>query len=87
MNGGLAAALAGAKLKKTSRDDNDSNQSRSSGGSNGNGSGGMASIMDEMSKTLARRRAQAEASANGGNSKSLSPTKESPNAQESLGQR
>lgn len=62
----LAAAIAGAKLKKTpGRDDKtgDTGSTGSETGSIGNNrpiAGGMASMMDEMAKTLARRRAQAE---------------------------
>ena len=65
----LASAIANAKLKKTPGKDSD----RDSTGSGGNGStgggtstapmGGMASMMDEMAKTLARRRAQTEGGA------------------------
>lgn len=62
----LAAALANAKLKKTpGKDENSetpSNNRISGGASNSTAAplGGMASMMDEMAKTLARRRAQAE---------------------------
>ena len=62
----LAAALANAKLKKTPGKDENSeiptNNRMSGGGSNSTGAplGGMASMMDEMTKTLARRRAQVE---------------------------
>lgn len=63
----LAAALANAKLKKTPGKDNDKDQdsgsaSKARGGIGGGG--GMASMMDEMAKTLARRRAQAESAQN-----------------------
>ena len=51
----LAAAIASAKLKKTGASES---EVRGSGGHGGGG--GMASMMDEMAKTLARRRAQAE---------------------------
>ncbi|KAG0721522.1 Protein enabled [Chionoecetes opilio] len=63
-NSGLAAALAGAKLRKTRAPDSESTGSSSSGGSIGRGSGerpalgGMMSMMDEMAATLARRRAK-----------------------------
>jgi hypothetical protein len=63
----LAAAIAGAKLKKTpGRDDkagdtgSTGSDTGSIGGNNNRPVGGMASMMDEMAKTLARRRAQAE---------------------------
>ena len=51
----LASALSGAKLKKTPNKD-DAKEKISGGG--------MASMMDEMAKTLARRRAQAEGISN-----------------------
>ncbi|KAM6973693.1 ena/VASP-like protein isoform 2-T2 [Aplochiton taeniatus] len=64
---GLAAALAGAKLRKVQRDEssppgsggskNDSN--RSSGGSAGSGGGGEG-LMQEMNALLARRRKASE---------------------------
>lgn len=54
----LAAAIANAKLKKTPGSERDGgSETRVSGGQP---MGGMASMMDEMAKTLARRRAQAE---------------------------
>lgn len=69
----LAAQLQQAKLKRTNKAPNappqpveNSGSSTSSGGSGNYGTigrtsgGGMASMMDEMQKTLARRRAQAE---------------------------
>lgn len=56
----LAAAIANAKLKKTPGSDRESVSSSESRGSGGQPAGGMASMMDEMAKTLARRRAQAE---------------------------
>lgn len=56
MMGNLAAALANAKLKKTAVKEEKELQAASGSG------GGMASMMDEMAKTLARRRAQADAS-------------------------
>ncbi|XP_031640425.1 protein enabled isoform X2 [Contarinia nasturtii] len=65
----LAAQLQQAKLKRNAKSNaaqppaENSGSSTSSGGSNystGRVSGGMASMMDEMAKTLARRRAQAE---------------------------
>uniref|UniRef100_T1JKQ0 Uncharacterized protein n=1 Tax=Strigamia maritima TaxID=126957 RepID=T1JKQ0_STRMM len=69
--GSLATALASAKLRRTSRGSESDNaygtmrlggSSGSSGSSSGERSqmGGMASMMDEMAKTLARRRAAAE---------------------------
>ncbi|XP_036333240.1 protein enabled isoform X2 [Rhagoletis pomonella] len=66
--GSLAAQLQQAKLKKnkpTAAPTENSGSSTSSGGSGnygtiGRSSSGMASMMDEMAKTLARRRAQAE---------------------------
>uniref|UniRef100_A0A1A9ZCX5 VASP_tetra domain-containing protein n=1 Tax=Glossina pallidipes TaxID=7398 RepID=A0A1A9ZCX5_GLOPL len=68
--GSLAAQLQQAKLKKKSTPapptENSSSSTSSSGGGSGNygtigrGTTGMASMMDEMAKTLARRRAQAE---------------------------
>lgn len=54
----LASALANAKLKKTSARE-DTNLEN-----NNKNVGGMASMMDEMAKTLARRRAQAEQTVN-----------------------
>jgi len=70
---GLAAALQAAKLKKTNGVKTGSSSSENSGGSNGSSSsgygtvgrssgGGMASMMDEMQKTLARRRAKVDRS-------------------------
>ena len=66
----FAAALANAKLKKTpGKDDKDgdtisnnstSSNNRMSGGGGAPHGGIAASMMDEMAKTLARRRAQAE---------------------------
>ncbi|XP_055313029.1 protein enabled isoform X2 [Sitodiplosis mosellana] len=65
----LAAQLQQAKLKRNAKSNaaqppaENSGSSTSSGGSNystGRASTGMASMMDEMAKTLARRRAQAE---------------------------
>ena len=66
---GLAAALQAAKLKKTPKSsENSGGSTTSSTGSSGYGSIGkgkeerpaMASMMDEMQKTLARRRAKVE---------------------------
>ena len=65
--GGLAAALQACKLRKTSTTTK-ANESAgsSSNSSSGYGSighakgGGMASMMDEMQKTLARRRAKVD---------------------------
>ncbi|XP_015926754.1 protein enabled homolog isoform X2 [Parasteatoda tepidariorum] len=54
-NMSLASALANAKLKKTQRSDSIVDQNKTPGPPSG-----MASMMDEMAKTLARRRAQAE---------------------------
>merc|ERR1719195_497037 len=70
---GLAAALQAAKLKKTSNgvktgSSENGNSSgygtvgRNSGSGSSGGSGGMASMMDEMQKTLARRRAKVDRS-------------------------
>lgn len=66
----LAAQLQQAKLKRNAKANSaqpaeNSGSSTSSGGSGNYGtigrtSTGMASMMDEMAKTLARRRAQAE---------------------------
>lgn len=68
----LAAQLQQAKLKRNPKTNpppppppENSGSSTSSGGSGnygtiGRSSTGMASMMDEMAKTLARRRAQAE---------------------------
>lgn len=68
----LAAQLQQAKLKRNAKTNanqqpaENSGSSTSSGGSGNYGtigrgsSNGMASMMDEMAKTLARRRAQAE---------------------------
>lgn len=53
----LASALANAKLKKTPNKD-DAKESKPSLG------GGMASMMDEMTRKLAKRRAQAEGNSN-----------------------
>ncbi|KAG8193899.1 hypothetical protein JTE90_011458 [Oedothorax gibbosus] len=63
-NMSLASALANAKLKKTNKTEAvcDSNNKTPGPPS------GMASMMDEMAKTLARRRAQAENSQNSGDS-------------------
>ncbi|XP_075169714.1 ENAH actin regulator enabled isoform X2 [Haematobia irritans] len=72
--GSLAAQLQQAKLKKKSTPAATENSGSSTpsggsgnygtigrgGGGSGGGGGGMASMMDEMAKTLARRRAQAE---------------------------
>lgn len=55
----LASALANAKLKKTGSNEKES-ETPSSNRTSGAPMGGMASMMDEMAKTLARRRAQAE---------------------------
>ena len=72
--GGLAAALQACKLRKTStttkanQDPNGGGSGGSSSNSSGYGSighkqgGGMASMMDEMQKTLARRRAKVSCS-------------------------
>ena len=65
---GLAAALQAAKLRKTPKTENSGGSTTSSAGSSGYGSIGkgkeerppMASMMDEMQKTLARRRAKVE---------------------------
>jgi hypothetical protein len=66
---GLAAALQAAKLKKTAKStENSGGSTTSSTGSSGYGSIGkgkderppMASMMDEMQKTLARRRAKVD---------------------------
>ena len=68
---GLAAALQAAKLRKTAArtpNENSGGSTTSSAGSSGYGSIGkgkeerppMASMMDEMQKTLARRRAKVE---------------------------
>ena len=66
---GLAAALQAAKLKKTPKStENSGGSTTSSSGSSGYGSIGkgkedrppMVSMMDEMQKTLARRRAKVE---------------------------
>jgi len=72
---GLAAALQAAKLKKTNGVKTGSSENGSSsgygtvgrnsangGGGGGGGGGGMASMMDEMQKTLARRRAKVDRS-------------------------
>jgi len=70
---GLAAALQAAKLKKTNGVKTSSSSSENSGTSNGSSTsgygtvgrssgGGMASMMDEMQKTLARRRAKVDRS-------------------------
>ncbi|XP_017483144.1 PREDICTED: protein enabled-like, partial [Rhagoletis zephyria] len=60
----LAAAIANAKLKRTASgkvDDNDSLSSNSSSGRTSNTTtAAPGNLMDEMAKTLARRRAQAE---------------------------
>ncbi|XP_039280081.1 protein enabled isoform X2 [Nilaparvata lugens] len=62
--GSLAAQLQNARLKKSKQSAENSGSSTSSSGSNygtlGRGQTGMASMMDEMAKTLARRRAAAE---------------------------
>jgi len=61
----LAAALASAKLKKTPGADDKTGDTGSTGSESGSIGGnrtvGGGSLMDEMAKTLARRRAQAEA--------------------------
>ena len=65
---GLAAALQAAKLRKTPKTENSGGSTTSSAGSSGYGSIGkgkeerppMASMMDEMQKTLARRRAKVD---------------------------
>ena len=66
---GLAAALQAAKLRKTPKStENSGGSTTSSSGSSGYGSIGkgkedrppMVSMMDEMQKTLARRRAKVE---------------------------
>merc|ERR1719195_866828 len=72
---GLAAALQAAKLKKTNGVKTGSSENGSSsgygtvgrnsangGGGGGGSGGGMASMMDEMQKTLARRRAKVDRS-------------------------
>jgi hypothetical protein len=64
---GLAAALQAAKLKKTSKSEN-GGSTTSSAGSSGYGSIGkgkeerpaIGGLMDEMQKTLARRRAKVD---------------------------
>ncbi|RZF45406.1 hypothetical protein LSTR_LSTR002849 [Laodelphax striatellus] len=62
--GSLAAQLQNARLKRSKQSAENSGSSTSSSGSNygtlGRGQTGMASMMDEMAKTLARRRAAAE---------------------------
>ncbi|XKL63614.1 hypothetical protein PGB90_005978 [Kerria lacca] len=63
--GSLAAQLQTARLRRSNRQSaENSGSSTSSSGSNygtlGRGQGGMASMMDEMAKTLARRRAAVE---------------------------
>uniref|UniRef100_A0A1B6CJ86 WH1 domain-containing protein n=1 Tax=Clastoptera arizonana TaxID=38151 RepID=A0A1B6CJ86_9HEMI len=63
--GSLAAQLQNARLRRSNKQSaENSGSSTSSSGSNygtlGRGQSGMASMMDEMAKTLARRRAQAE---------------------------
>ena len=70
--GGLAAALQQAKLKKTQPKENSGGSTTSSGSSGYGtigrsagavgvgGGGGGGGLMDEMQKTLARRRAKAE---------------------------
>ena len=69
--GGLAAALQAAKLKKTNRGGSAENSGGSTTSSNSSGygtmgnkkdgnGGGMVSMMDEMQKTLARRRAKVD---------------------------
>ncbi|RWS30947.1 Enabled-like protein [Leptotrombidium deliense] len=60
----LAAALANAKLKKTPGKDEKESDSNAQTKGTSSGMGGMASMMDEMAKTLARRRAQTESSQN-----------------------
>lgn len=65
---GLAAALQAAKLRKTPKTENSGGSTTSSAGSSGYGSIGkgkeerppMVSMMDEMQKTLARRRAKVD---------------------------
>lgn len=75
----LAAALANAKLKKTpNKEDTSDTTSRGSNGSSSSGGsglalGGMASMMDEMAKTLARRRAQAEGAQNNSDAYDTTP--------------
>lgn len=54
----LASALASAKLKKTPQKQN--NEATTSDSRPSHAMGGLASMMDEMTRTLARRRAQAE---------------------------
>lgn len=56
----LAAALANAKLKKTSNKNAEGGSTDTLKKSQGTGVMGMASMMDEMRGTLAKRRAQAE---------------------------
>ncbi|XP_073986936.1 uncharacterized protein isoform X10 [Rhodnius prolixus] len=60
----LAAQLQSARLRRSNKSAENSGSSTSSSGSNygtlGRGGSGMASMMDEMAKTLARRRAAAE---------------------------
>lgn len=62
--GSLAAQLQSARLRRSKQSAENSGSSTSSSGSNygtlGRGQSGMASMMDEMAKTLARRRAAAE---------------------------
>jgi len=65
---GLAAALQAAKLKKTNGVKTATSTGPENGGASGHGTvgrssgGGMASMMDEMQKTLARRRAKVDRS-------------------------
>jgi len=65
---GLAAALQAAKLKKTNGVKTATGSGPENGASSGHGTvgrssgGGMASMMDEMQKTLARRRAKVDRS-------------------------
>ncbi|XP_075213474.1 uncharacterized protein LOC142319739 isoform X3 [Lycorma delicatula] len=62
--GSFAAQLQSARLRRSKQSAENSGSSTSSSGSNygtlGRGQSGMASMMDEMAKTLARRRAAAE---------------------------
>jgi len=93
---GLAAALQAAKLRKTStaRTPNaDNGSTTSSAGSSGYGSIGkgkeerppMASMMDEMQKTLARRRAKVDAPQKGDDDESSGRKESSPTGKSSSG--
>lgn len=62
----LASAIANHKFKKTGKDSDRDSTGSGGGGSTGGSSAPAVGLMDEMAKTLARRRAQAEG---GGESK------------------